>query len=163
MHIRSGVRVILLLCVVLSYAQVNNDLSWQDVYLVNNTEYPLEVTAHITGISNINDVEHETHPIERTTWNVPKRSRGKGAVIKLDALNLLHNISIRAVTADESTVPAWAQKPSPVPIKERRDTDTLIIYVGHTGNGWLIGQRYVQAVKIEYDSPSGYSILIDQP
>lgn len=151
----------MLVCVVIVYADVNNDLSWQDVYLVNNSDYALEVTADITGISNINDVDHETHPIERTVWSAPKKSKGKGAVIKLDALNLLHNISIRAVDADESKIPVWAQTAYPIPIKERKETDTLIIYVGQAGNRWTIKQAYVQGVKIEYDSPSGYSLLIE--
>lgn len=155
----------ILLCVliyaVILYAEVNNDLSWQDVYLVNNTDYALEITADITGISNINDVDHETHPIERTTWNIPKKNKGKGAVVKLDALNLLHNISIRAIDADEAKIPAWAQTAYPIPIKERKEVDTLIIYVGQVDNRWSIKQAYVQGVKIEYDSPSGYSILIE--
>lgn len=159
---RMSLSISMLTCLAV-YAQVNNDLNWQDVYLVNNSDYALEVAADLTGISNINNVEHETHPVERTIWIAPKKIKGKGAVIKLDTLNLLHNISIRAVAANESKVPLWAQATYPLRIKERKAVDTLIIYIGQADSRWIIKQAYVQAVKIEYDSPSGYSILIDQP
>lgn len=140
-----------------------NQIQWQDVYVVNNTDYDLELTADITTIQNINDVDHVKYPVERTNWLLPKRVVGsqEQAMIKLDSLDVLHHITARVVVPDIAKLPAWMQKSFPIVIK-KREPKILIIYIGQASNRWVIDQRYVLGVAIKPWGASGYTAKIDQ-
>lgn len=149
-------------------SSVNSPVAWQDVYVVNNTDYDLEVGADVTDIPHINNVnvQHIKNPIHRTSWLVPKRqSAHNDGMVKLDTLNRLHNLNIQVVVPNISVLPEWLQKPYPIPITDRQKSQILVIYIGKTAERWLITQRYVDGVRIDSQrhGPSGYTVQVDQP
>jgi hypothetical protein len=140
-----------------------NQIQWQDVYVVNNTDYDLELTADVTNIQNINNVEHVKYPIEKTSWLLPKRISGshEQSMIRLDSLDVLHNIAGRVVVPDITKIPEWMQKPFSITIK-KREPKILIIYIGQASGRWVIDQRYVTGVAIKPSGVSGYTAQVDQ-
>lgn len=140
-----------------------NQIQWQNVYVVNNTDYDLELTADVTTVQNINNVEHVKYPVQKMNWLLPKRaaSSQEQAMIKLDLLNVLHNITGRVVVSDITKLPEWMQKPFSIEIK-KREPKILIIYIGQTSGHWFIDQRYVTGVAIKPSGVSGYTAQVDQ-
>ncbi len=141
-------------------------ISWQEAYIVNNTDVDLQVTAEVTGLPrpwNLN-YTYKSRPRHKQTWSVPKKGKEFGGVTTLGKLNLLHNIAIQPDVYNISTLPKWMYRPYPIKIADRQPEKVLIIYIGKTEKKWLTQQRYVTAVKIVYDEGSaGYRIRIDQP
>lgn len=140
-----------------------NQIEWQDVYAVNNTDYDLELSADVTTIQNINNVEHVKYPVQKDSWLLPKRAAGshEQAMIKLDSLDVLHNITGRVVVPDITKIPTWMQKPFSIVIK-KREPKILIIYIGQKSDRWVIDQRYVTGVAIKPSGVSGYTAQVDQ-
>ncbi len=140
-----------------------NQIQWQDVYAVNNTDYDLELSADVTNIQNINDVEHVKYPIEKMSWLLPKRASGskEQAMIRLDSLDVLHNIVGRVMVPDIAKLPEWMQKSFSIVIK-KREPKFLIIYIGQASGRWVIDQRYVTGVAIKPFGVSGYTAQVDQ-
>lgn len=140
-----------------------NQIQWQDVYAVNNTDYDLELSADVTNIQNINDVEHVKYPIEKMSWLLPKRasSSKEQAMIRLDSLDVLHNIVGRVLVPDITKLPEWMQKPFSIGIK-KREPKFLIIHIGQASGRWAIDQRYVTGVAIKPSGVSGYTAQVDQ-
>lgn len=157
-------RYLLSLCLIFLATRADiNQIQWQDVYVVNNTEYDLELTADVTNVQNINNVEHVKYPIEKTDWLLPKHTAGshEQAMIRLDSLDVLHNITGRVVVPDITKLPEWMQKPFSIAIK-KREPKILIVYIGQASGRWIIDQRYVTGVAIKPSGVSGYTAQVDQ-
>ena len=161
-----GFFTILIWCVlVLSASQSTVDpISWQEVYIVNNTDVDLTISGDVTGITYMNKLGAGKRPIHKQTWFAPKKGEEYGGFALLGKLNLLHNISIQPQVYNLSKLPKWMQHPYPIKIADRQPSKVLIIYIGKTANKWLTEQQYVTAVKTVYDEGSaGYRLSIDQP
>ena len=141
-------------------------ISWQEAYIVNNTDIDLKVAADVTGLPRPGNVNYtyKSRPRHKQTWSVPKKGKEYGGVTTLGKLNLLHNITIKPQVYNISKWPKWMHRPYPIKIAKREPGKVLIIYIGKTDNKWLTDQKYVTAVKIVVDEGSaGYRLQIDQP
>ncbi len=155
--------LLLLVCMTAhSYYQMAGDAEWQEAYLINNSNYNLQVKAKTVGISNINDLVYVKTPIYEQTWLSPAKASGIGSVITLNKLNPLYDVTLQVLTDDRSKLPKWLQDPHRITIKKGHPGEILLIFVNHRSDRWLVSYKYVKSVQIAYDSPSGYSVIISQ-
>lgn len=141
-------------------------ISWQEVYLVNNTDLDLTIAADVTGLPRPTSLNYtyKTRPKHQQTWLAPKKGAKHGGVTLLAKRNKLHNLTIQPQVYNLSALPKWMQRPYPIAVGRKRPDKVLIIYVGKTDTKWLTEQRYVTSVKTVVDEGSaGYRLEIDQP
>jgi hypothetical protein len=145
-----------------AYYQMAGNADWQEAYLINNSNYNVQVKAKTVGISNINDLVHVKIPLYEQTWLSPAKVGDIGSVITLNKLNPLYDVTLQVLTHDRSKLPQWLQPPHRIMIQKGNPGDILLIFISHRSNNWVVNYKYVKSVQIAYNSPSGYSIIISQ-
>ena len=140
------------------FADIN--VKWGYAYIKNNSKWDIQVSgkynqAFATAKKNI------ANKFVDRTWFLAK----KGGFTRLGRLDLIKDITFRAVVPDEAKVAEWLRVPYPLRLQRKEQVRDLLIDIGinrFTGK-WITSQRYITSDKIAWGGKSGYHLEKEIP